>query len=328
MNENNAPTYTNEAALTAIEFRIRQRRDNVTREFYAIGDELNEAKARGIVPHGQWEQWATEVTGLSIRAVQRLMQAAREVPAEQRASSSLGQLEFRQLSAVLSLPEGEREAMADKALAEGMTSRQVEAAIAKAREEATKAADKRQAALRDENNRLRMEMERKAEELAAEIAEDDLTQAAKRAEDAEQALAASLHKVAELETRITTTADSPAKDAELQALRAQLQQANDYASKQAALRAAAQNELLSARSQMARGQAATEGDASLTLGQFVEASRTFVARCAVLPHMRAQLMSINKADREAWESTLAMVQQLLDGAREALDTVDGGVIHG
>jgi len=314
--------------LTAIESRIRQRRDNVTREFYAIGDELNEAKARGVVPHGQWEQWATEITGLSIRAVQRLMQAAREVPAERRASSSLGQLEFRQLSAVLSLPEGEREAMADKALAEGMTSREVEAAIAKAREEATRAADKRQAALRDETNRLRMDMERKAEALAAEMAEDDLMEAAKRAEDAEQALAASLRRVAEMEERIKATADNPAKDAELQALRAQLQQANDYASKQATLRAAAQNELLSARSQMARGQATTEATAGLTLGQFVEASRGYVARCGALPHMRAQLAGINKADREAWESNIAMVQQLLDGARDALNTLDGGVIDG
>jgi hypothetical protein len=51
---------------------------------------LNEAKAAGVVPHGQWEAWVTETTGLTPRQAQRCMKAATEI----RDGSAMAQLEM------------------------------------------------------------------------------------------------------------------------------------------------------------------------------------------------------------------------------------------
>ena len=123
------------ADLRRIEERIQIHKQNIVSSYFQIGDELNEAKERGLVPHGRWEQWVTEQTEMSVRGAQRLMQVAKEIPPEMRLGS-MGQLGLKSTVALLALPEGEREAMADRAVSEGMSSREVEAAVRQAREEA------------------------------------------------------------------------------------------------------------------------------------------------------------------------------------------------
>lgn len=68
------------ADLRRIEERIQIHKQNIVSSYFQIGDELNEAKERGLVPHGQWEQWVTEQTEMSVRGAQRLMQVAKEIP--------------------------------------------------------------------------------------------------------------------------------------------------------------------------------------------------------------------------------------------------------
>ncbi|MDD3212192.1 MAG: DUF3102 domain-containing protein [Eubacteriales bacterium] len=308
------------AARSAIEYRIRQRKDNITHEFYGIGDDLNEAKQRGMIGHGEWESWATDVTGLAIRTVQRLMQAAREIPPEKRLGSSLGQLEFRQLSAVLALPEGEREAMADRAVAQGMSSREVEEAVRKAKSEAAEAiqAAERKASLA-ESGRIGAVRQKG-------IAEREL-----RAKDA--LIAETQQQVAELQSRLlaakqaapTGAAAGREQEETIRSLQNELLKAQTFAREQAKQRQNAQQQLLALQSQNARDIGVDEPAAGLTVAQFAESARAFVGRCGALPHMRAQLSTIRQKERDEWESSIAMVQQLLDGAREALNCVEGGL---
>ncbi|MEA4928570.1 MAG: DUF3102 domain-containing protein [Candidatus Limiplasma sp.] len=314
-----------EAARGAIEYRIRQRKENITREFYGIGDDLNEARERGIVARGEWEGWVTEITGLNIRTAQRMMQAAREVPPEQRLNSAMGQLEFRQLSAVLALPEGEREAMADRAVDEGLSTREVEEAVRQARADGQKAAEQ-QAAQRVQNAEQEAELYRAAAEKVAKNYQKADAEYAQRLAQADA-------RVRALEAQMATAAAAPpAADGnggeEARRLRAELASAQAYAREQARLRKEAQEEMLRAQSQTARDDRADAQPVGLTLAQFAEAARAFVGRCGALPHMRAQLLHTTRREREEWESAIAMVQTLLDGGREALNLIDGGVIHG
>ena len=61
-------------------------------------DEI-EAKERELVPHGQWEAWVRQHTGMSERTAQRLMATAREVPE----GSVLATLPISQVQAILAL---------------------------------------------------------------------------------------------------------------------------------------------------------------------------------------------------------------------------------
>ena len=97
--------------LKAIETRIAIHVSEARRNFLEVGLCLNEAKDRGLVAHGEWEDWVRRNTGLSERNAQRLMKAAREVPA----GSTLARLDMGKVIEILKLPEPEREDMATRA---------------------------------------------------------------------------------------------------------------------------------------------------------------------------------------------------------------------
>ena len=85
--------------LKAIETRIAIHISETRRNFLEVGICLNEAKDRGLVPHGEWEGWVKQNTGLSERNAQRLMKAAREVPA----GSTLARLDLGKVMEILTL---------------------------------------------------------------------------------------------------------------------------------------------------------------------------------------------------------------------------------
>lgn len=126
-------------SLEAYEARIRLYKEQAVSGFIGIGRTLNEAKAAGVVPHGQWEAWVEKTTGMGIRQAQRCMQAAVEI----RDGSWLGRLDMGKAMMLLSsgLEDGQREALARRAAggdaeadgegssAKGMTERELRAEI-------------------------------------------------------------------------------------------------------------------------------------------------------------------------------------------------------
>ena len=114
-------TETRALTLADYEARIRIYKEQIGTGYIGIGRTLIEAKEAKVVPHGQWETWVTETTGLTPRNAQRCMQAATEI----RDGSALAQLEMSKALMLLSsgLDEETREGIAEKAVEEGATVR-------------------------------------------------------------------------------------------------------------------------------------------------------------------------------------------------------------
>lgn len=107
--------------LADYEARIRIYKEQAVSGFLGIGRTLNEAKASGVVPHGEWESWVERTTGMAIRQAQRCMQAAQEITP----GSALERLDMSKAILLLSsgLDAEQQEALAGKAAEDGASVR-------------------------------------------------------------------------------------------------------------------------------------------------------------------------------------------------------------
>ena len=132
-------TETRALTLADYEARIHLYKEQIGVGYIGIGRTLNEAKAAGVVPHGQWETWVTQTTGLTPRQAQRCMKAATEI----KDGSALAQLEMSKALMLLGsgLDADAQEAIAAQAAEEGATVKALREEIrqAKAAQEAADA---------------------------------------------------------------------------------------------------------------------------------------------------------------------------------------------
>ena len=320
------------ADLRRIEERIQIHKQNIVSSYFQIGDELNEAKERGLVPHGQWEQWVMEQTEMSVRGAQRLMQVAKEIPPEMRLGS-MGQLGLKSTVALLALPEGEREAMADRAVSEGMSSREVEAAVRQAREEAKAevAGELKQlqedyaAASRSrfEAETARDKIQRKYTKIMGDyhqLAADHKAASARAAELAQELENAQTYAASEISPEVQKQLD------QLQAEKAQAEAAMVRAMER---RKQAEQELLQVKRAANRENVQLRDEyQGLTLAAFGEACRLFIGKVGVLPQLGAQLAELSPREKLDWNANLDMIANFVEGARKALSCVKGEVIDG
>ena len=112
-------TETRALTLADYEARIHLYKEQIGTGYIGIGRTLLEAKEAKVVPHGQWESWVTQTTGLTARQAQRCMQAATEI----RDGSAMARLEMSKALLLLGsgLDEEAREEIAEKAGQEGAT---------------------------------------------------------------------------------------------------------------------------------------------------------------------------------------------------------------
>ena len=112
-------TETRALTLADYEARIHLYKEQIGTGYIGIGRTLNEAKEAKVVPHGQWETWVTETTGLTPRQAQRCMQAATEI----RDGSALARLEMSKALMLLGsgLEADEQERIAEAAAEDGAT---------------------------------------------------------------------------------------------------------------------------------------------------------------------------------------------------------------
>ena len=302
MNENSmAVAATTAAALTpdqakhlaVIEYRIHEHMQNAAGHLLGVGQCLNEAKASGLVPHGEWENWVARNTGFTLRQAQRMMSAARQVPE----GSAMAQLPFTKIQACLQLPSAEdREAMAKRAADEDMTLRQLQEEVKKANQRADHAEARRlevEGNLRSHDAQAAHERKQLREQLAAAEA---------RAAQAGQ-----------------PQGISPEAQQQIDKLRAELDDAEAMVERQAELRQKAQQELLNYQAQAARGDIPQSSN-GMTPGELADAVRAFVGAAGVLPHMGMVLAQTpDAAKREMW-AYVDMVAEWVEGARRALET--------
>ena len=116
-------------SLGAIEYRMARARADIYGGALELGRCLIEAKEGGLVTHGEWEAWVARNAEMSVRSAEKLMKRAREV----QDGTALSRLSGSKIDRILALPEEQREELAAKAEAEGMSTREIEKEIAQLR---------------------------------------------------------------------------------------------------------------------------------------------------------------------------------------------------
>lgn len=290
--------------LANIEYRIGLHIQGAYENILEVGRCLNEAKDAGLVPHGQWEAWVRRNTGMRERSAQKLMQAARCV----NVGSAMAKLPISKIQAILALPEADREPMAEKAASEDMSLRALQEAVKREKERADQLA-----AINEKANEraARSDMEAaKARELAEQYKQAQQKSEAHIAEIARQ--------LREAQQAAPAEGISPEAQAEIDRLRRELDEAENYAEQQAELRQQAQRELLNQRAQDVRGDAT--GSGGLTVSELAAAVRAFIGAAGVLPHMGMEMVRMPESDRQQIRHYVDMVDAWVSGARGSLNT--------
>ena len=124
-------TETRALTLADYEARIHLYKEQIGTGYIGIGRTLLEAKEAKVVPHGQWESWVTETTGLTPRQAQRCMQAATEI----KDGTAMARLEMSKALMLLSsgLNAERQEEIAGKAVEEGATVKDLREQLRKAK---------------------------------------------------------------------------------------------------------------------------------------------------------------------------------------------------
>ena len=168
------------AVIAGYEARITLYKEQIGTGYIGIGKTLAEAKESGMIPHGQWEAWVEQTTGLNIRQAQRCMQAAAEI----KDGSALARLEMSKALMLLSsgLEEAQREEIAEKAAEEGASVRKLQEEIKQMKvrlvHEAGAAAEIREALKKTEAERNQIKAQMQAAYRAFEEERDRISKTA------------------------------------------------------------------------------------------------------------------------------------------------------
>lgn len=323
-----------ETALAVIEYRIATHMNGAYENIIEVGRCLCEAKEAGLVPHGQWEAWVRQNTGMSERSAQKLMQTARSI----HSGSSLAKLPISKITTILRLPEPEREGMAERAISEEMSLRQLQEAVRREKQRADQLAAEKAEAER-ELNTLKADTATLAETLAESITDERLAEAEEEIEALRKAIAAAQEDGdgeeakrlrAQLEitkafaNRVRQRAEkankqggiSPEAQAEIDRLSGELAEAERYAEEQAELRQQAQQELLNQRMQRARGEQAPI--AAFGSAQLATAVQAFIAAAGIFPHTGSSIRRASDGERAQMRQYIDMIDEWVTGARRAL----------
>lgn len=325
--------------LSEIEYEIHDRLTRAAGELLAVGRCLCEVRDSELVPAGQWGEWLRAHTGMSERSAQRYMQAAREV----LPGSPLERLSMGKITALLTLPSGEREAFAAAHDAESASVRELQRAVARERDARERAEQDARVA-----NELAERAVRNAHEQAEQAARDAREQAERAAQDEleqnvhdaevriqqryegqrqllermQTAKAAADETIAELQDKIAQLERGQLSmdDGELERLKREIE-------RQARLRSEAQAEVIRLRKQLAQGGGAASSAANaLSADMLRQAANEFLARAGAFPHMRMELAALDNQQAAAYRASVDMLEMWCRQAREAMRTVVAEVV--
>jgi hypothetical protein len=285
--------------LIIIENRIRDNMNRVAESALDIGRCLNQAKAEELVPHGQWQEWVHKHTGMSPRAAQYVMKAAREIAP----TSAIAMLDFSKVQALLTLPPEDREQFAQEVDAENKSVRELKEAI-KARQKAEQEA---------------ADAKKRAEQLQADY---DCHK-----DHAKQEREILRKQINGLNAELEAAQAGGAAQAKIESLKEELEELEDEVARRAAAEADAKRELLALRTQVARGFVGGMGGEGLTPDDLGEAIHTFMGQAERLLYMRTQIAGADHNTRAEYRDRVSRVVEWCERAMRLLDTVDSEVIE-
>lgn len=278
--------------LARIEARIEYNLTSAYSNIVDVGRCLNEAKEKKLVPHGQWEAWLTEKTGMSTEQAQRWMRIAREVPE----GSYLSRLEVSKIREILTLPAPQREEVAKEAVESGKSVRELKSQVREMKE-----------ALAEEKRRAET-----AEEQVKNISEFAQRES-RRVNDLQIRLEEAI--------RATPEKGISAEAArEIERLKGELADAEAFGNLQSEKRREAQMELLRIKNK------AEEEKAAMDSGRFTEAVYAFLREAGQVPQMGKDFSLMSEKEKRGWEIAIGMVEDWLKGAKAALSMIGGEVL--
>lgn len=131
-----------ERTIETIEVEIQVLQSQTAQNIVEIGKRLTEAK--GMLPHGQWQEWLTNNVHFSYRTAARFMQVADRFSNV----SALAHLEASKVYALLDMPADQVEGFVENHDVESLTARQLQEAIRK-QKDAESLAEQRRIDLED-----------------------------------------------------------------------------------------------------------------------------------------------------------------------------------
>ena len=301
---------TQQAGLTPIAVLAEEARiysESMAMNMLNLGRVFTEAKKQ--VAHGEWGDWVQRYSGMSVRSAQQLM----AIYSRFGDKPAFAGVEKSKMYKMLALPEGTEEAFAEKNDLSAMTSREVEEAVKRVREQANEEIRRERAA--------RKAAEERAEELSArppEVPEE--VSAALKSKDAmiEQ-------QKQELERIAATGRDSVAEANRLRSdnnrLRRELNENAELLEETQQECNRAQAELLNLQSTVAKGDAERTPCDELTADTFAAAVRQFIGTCARMPHMGRTFGMMRPEEYHVYDELLRTVEGWAKDARKALDTI-------
>ncbi len=301
---------TQQAGLTPIAVLAEEARiysESMAMNMLNLGRVFTEAKKQ--VAHGEWGDWVQRYSGMSVRSAQQLM----AIYSRFGDKPAFAGVEKSKMYKMLALPEGTEEAFAEKNDLSAMTSREVEEAVKRVREQANEEIRRERAA--------RKAAEERAEELSVrppEVPEE--VSAALKSKDAmiEQ-------QKQELERIAATGRDSVAEANRLRSdnnrLRRELNENAELLEETQQECNRAQAELLNLQSTVAKGDAERTPCDELTTDTFAAAVRQFIGACARMPHMGRTFGMMRPEEYHVYDELLRTVEGWAKDARKALDTI-------
>ena len=269
--------------LSECEIGVQVCRQNIETNIFMMARYLVHAKAQ--VAHGDWTRWLEKYADMSDRTAQSWMAAYRRF-GDKPDVARIGKTKMFKL---LALPEGLEEEFTQTHDIEAMSTREIEAAVKKAREEAREE-------LYGELQRERA-ARRNAEERAQQMA---IEQSVPRQQ---------LQELLD---------ERNACQEEIVKLNAELKEQDDMLREQQAMYDRAQTELLDARSALARSDAERSVPDTFTAEALAQAVRQFVGSCSMMPQMKNVFADMSQTEKSAFELSLRTVEKWCQDAREAL----------
>lgn len=300
---------------------------NAALNLMQFGRVLTEAKPR--VPHGAFGNWVRENFRMSERTAQQYMAVWKRFGGK----AEFDKVQFSSLQKMLALPEGKEEDFVRENDLEEMTVRQVEARVKAALEEA-------QEAHRIEKAKLEEQVRRETVAQSAQA----IREARQERDEAKGALAGYAQEKAQwaaerrdfaLKLQETQQQEARARAQAEKAMAAEERLMQERADLESALEDTQaeynrlQGELLDAQSSLAKGDAERQVTGSLSCGEFAGAVRSFLGAVSQMPYMAATFAeTVDAVELRQWEESLRSVEDWAARARKALNTVEGGIVHG
>ena len=304
MNEITTQSSTELSVLGGLAQEAQYYAKSIANGMIQLGRVLTEAKP--LVKHGEWENWIRENAGCSVRYAQVFMQAYARF-GNNAAVAQIG--ERGKIFKLLALPAGTEEQFLAENDVSDMSTREVEEAVRKVREELD--AERRARALAEDQVRELME---RPPEVPEEVKAQLKTQA-----DTIASQTGEIQRLADIGR--TTIEDTNRLRRENAELTREVKEQNELIEEAQRQYDSMRGELLTMQSAAAKGDAERVPVDELTIDVFAGAVRQFIGTCARMPHMGHTFGTMMLSEKNAYDELLRTVEGWASNARQAMNTI-------